>query len=184
MICHETPLLSNADGRRLRLEGAARFGMRAGVTVYGVEPETAACLTASLAAGEPTAVENPGTTMAGLDCAEVFDEPLRKGAAVLVHQCDRKGLELSLKGIPQYHQIQDRHQNAHDKDDRVPPELLEVPLYDREESDHAAEFFSSEKKGRGAAPLYAFSLFTFFIFPVSGERPPRRRSSPFLPPLP
>jgi diaminopropionate ammonia-lyase len=37
----------------------------------GVEPETAACLTASLAAGEPTAVSTPGTTMAGLDCAEV-----------------------------------------------------------------------------------------------------------------
>ena len=39
--------------------------------VFGVEPVTAACLSASLAAGEPTAVANPGTTMAGLDCAEV-----------------------------------------------------------------------------------------------------------------
>jgi diaminopropionate ammonia-lyase len=50
---------------------ATRFGAAAGVAVIGVEPETAACLTASLAAGRPTAVENPGTTMAGLDCAEV-----------------------------------------------------------------------------------------------------------------
>lgn len=52
---------------------AARFGARAGVTVFGVEPVTAACLTASLAAGEPTAVTNPGTSMAGLDCAEISE---------------------------------------------------------------------------------------------------------------
>jgi diaminopropionate ammonia-lyase len=50
---------------------AARFGARAGVPVVGVEPATAACLTASLAAGRPTPVTTPGTTMAGLDCAEV-----------------------------------------------------------------------------------------------------------------
>jgi diaminopropionate ammonia-lyase len=50
---------------------AARFGAAAGIRVIGVEPVTAACLTASLAAGEPTAVPTPGTTMAGLDCAEV-----------------------------------------------------------------------------------------------------------------
>jgi diaminopropionate ammonia-lyase len=50
---------------------AARFGARAGVTVVGVEPETAACLTASLAAGRPARVPTPGTSMAGLDCAEV-----------------------------------------------------------------------------------------------------------------
>ena len=36
-----------------------------------MEPSTAACLTASLAAGRPTAVSTPGTSMAGLDCAEV-----------------------------------------------------------------------------------------------------------------
>ena len=52
---------------------AARFGARAGVKVIGVEPVVAACLTASLAAGEPTAVETPGTAMAGLDCAEVSE---------------------------------------------------------------------------------------------------------------
>ena len=50
---------------------AARHGAHAGVRVVGVEPVTAACLTASLRAGEPTRVPTPGTTMAGLDCAEV-----------------------------------------------------------------------------------------------------------------
>jgi diaminopropionate ammonia-lyase len=50
---------------------AARHGAATGRRVLAVEPETAACLTASLAAGVPTAVETPGTVMAGLDCAEV-----------------------------------------------------------------------------------------------------------------
>jgi diaminopropionate ammonia-lyase len=50
---------------------AARFGAQAGVPVVGVEPRTAACLTASLAAGEPATVPTPGTSMAGMDCAEV-----------------------------------------------------------------------------------------------------------------
>jgi diaminopropionate ammonia-lyase len=50
---------------------AARWGAAAGVPVIAVEPDVAACLTASLAAGEPTVVDTPGTAMAGLDCAEV-----------------------------------------------------------------------------------------------------------------
>jgi diaminopropionate ammonia-lyase len=50
---------------------AARFGAQAGAKVVAVEPVAAACLTASLAAGEPVEVATPGTTMAGLDCAEV-----------------------------------------------------------------------------------------------------------------
>jgi diaminopropionate ammonia-lyase len=50
---------------------AARHGADAGVPVVGVEPDTAACLSASLLAGAPTPVPTPGTTMAGLDCAEV-----------------------------------------------------------------------------------------------------------------
>jgi diaminopropionate ammonia-lyase len=50
---------------------AARYGALAGKAVIAVEPETAACLTASLAAGEPTEVPTPGTSMAGMDCAEV-----------------------------------------------------------------------------------------------------------------
>ena len=50
---------------------AARYGARAGVAVVGAEPAAAPCLTASLAAGHPVVVPTPGTTMAGLDCAEV-----------------------------------------------------------------------------------------------------------------
>jgi diaminopropionate ammonia-lyase len=50
---------------------AARHGAAVGAAVVGVEPVTAACLTASLRHGEPTAVPAPGTTMAGLDCSEV-----------------------------------------------------------------------------------------------------------------
>ena len=50
---------------------AARFGAHYGVAVWAVEPHAAACVTASLAAGEPTSVATPGTIMAGLDCADV-----------------------------------------------------------------------------------------------------------------
>jgi diaminopropionate ammonia-lyase len=50
---------------------AVRFAAHHSVTVIGVEPVTAACLTASLAAGRPTSVPTPGTAMAGLDCGEV-----------------------------------------------------------------------------------------------------------------
>ena len=39
---------------------AARFGALAGGRVIAVEPETAACVTASLAAGEPAVVPTPG----------------------------------------------------------------------------------------------------------------------------
>jgi diaminopropionate ammonia-lyase len=52
---------------------AARHGAAIGVPVIGVEPVTAACLTASLAEGRPVAVATPGTIMAGLDCAEVSE---------------------------------------------------------------------------------------------------------------
>jgi diaminopropionate ammonia-lyase len=50
---------------------AARFGALAGRRVIAVEPEAAACVSASLAAGEPATVPTPGTSMAGMDCAEV-----------------------------------------------------------------------------------------------------------------
>jgi diaminopropionate ammonia-lyase len=50
---------------------AARHGAHHGARVVGVEPATAACLTASLEHDEPTTVPTPGTAMAGLDCAEV-----------------------------------------------------------------------------------------------------------------
>jgi diaminopropionate ammonia-lyase len=50
---------------------AARFAAAHGAAVVGVEPVTAACLTASLHDGAPAAVPTPGTSMAGLDCAAV-----------------------------------------------------------------------------------------------------------------
>jgi diaminopropionate ammonia-lyase len=50
---------------------AARFAAPRGIQLVGVEPETAACLTASLATGAPTSVPTPGTSMAGLDCSEI-----------------------------------------------------------------------------------------------------------------
>jgi diaminopropionate ammonia-lyase len=55
------------------LAAAARFAAATGTQtrVIGVEPATAACLTAALAAGRPTLIPTPGTKMAGLDCAEV-----------------------------------------------------------------------------------------------------------------
>jgi diaminopropionate ammonia-lyase len=66
---------------------AARFAARPGIRVIGVEPVTAACLTASLAAGRPVRIPTPGTTMAGLDCAEVSTgawPTLRDGIAATV----------------------------------------------------------------------------------------------------
>jgi diaminopropionate ammonia-lyase len=50
---------------------AARHGAATGARVIVVEPMTAACVTASLRAGEPATVPTPGTSMAGMDCAEV-----------------------------------------------------------------------------------------------------------------
>lgn len=70
---------------------AARWGTHAGVRVIGVEPERAACLTASLAAGEPVTVATPGTVMAGMDCAEVSPAAwpsLRAGIAGTVTVAD------------------------------------------------------------------------------------------------
>lgn len=52
---------------------AARYGAATGTAVIAVEPDVAACLTASLTAGTPTPVDTPGTAMAGLDCAEVSE---------------------------------------------------------------------------------------------------------------
>jgi len=49
---------------------AVRFAAhhRPAATVVGVEPATAACVTASLAIGHPQTVPTPGTSMTGLDC--------------------------------------------------------------------------------------------------------------------
>jgi diaminopropionate ammonia-lyase len=70
---------------------AARHGASAGMAVIAAEPERAACLTASLAAGHPVAVPTPGTSMAGLDCAEVSPAAwpaLRDGIAGTVTVAD------------------------------------------------------------------------------------------------
>ncbi|MGA8355242.1 MAG: pyridoxal-phosphate dependent enzyme [Solirubrobacteraceae bacterium] len=50
---------------------AVRFAASTGKKVIAVEPTTAACLTASLAAGAPVSVATPGTTMACLNCGSV-----------------------------------------------------------------------------------------------------------------
>jgi diaminopropionate ammonia-lyase len=72
---------------------AARFGAAAGIPVVGAEPATAACLSASLAAGRPVTIATPGTSMAGLDCAEVSSAmwpELRAGIAGVVTVTDEE----------------------------------------------------------------------------------------------
>ena len=85
---------------------AARHGAQVGAQVIGVEPTTAACLSASLAQGLPTPVPTPGTTMAGLDCAEVSPAAwpsLRRGIAGTVtisdNEADTAMRELSANGL-------------------------------------------------------------------------------------
>jgi len=63
--------LAAAAARFAAATTRAAAGAGSGTAVIGVEPATAACLTAALAAGRPTRIPTPGTTMAGLDCAEV-----------------------------------------------------------------------------------------------------------------
>ena len=84
----------------------ARYASRAGAQLIGVEPVTAACLTASLAAGRPTRVPTLGSTMAGLDCAEVSTAAwpsLRDGvhATVTVDDEETRAAmrELAAKGL-------------------------------------------------------------------------------------
>jgi len=85
---------------------AARHGAQVGALVVGVEPATAACLTASLARGAPTPVPTPGTTMAGLDCAAVSPAAwpsLRDGIAGTVtvsdDEADAAVRELAAHGL-------------------------------------------------------------------------------------
>jgi diaminopropionate ammonia-lyase len=85
---------------------AARHGAQVGAKVIGVEPATAACLSASLVHGVPTAVPTPGTTMAGLDCAEVSPAAwpsLHRGIAGTVTISDNEAnaamRELSANGL-------------------------------------------------------------------------------------
>jgi diaminopropionate ammonia-lyase len=83
-----------------------RHGAQVGAALVAVEPATAACLTASLRHGEPTAVPTPGTTMAGLDCAEVSPAAwptLRRGISGAVTVTDAQAAaavrELAAAGL-------------------------------------------------------------------------------------
>jgi diaminopropionate ammonia-lyase len=85
---------------------AARYGAEKGIAVTAVEPDTAACVSASLAAGEPTAVVNPGSSMAGLDCAEVsiaawpsLKSGLRGAVTVSDEQAHQAMRELAARGL-------------------------------------------------------------------------------------
>ena len=85
---------------------AARYGRATGTRIVGVEPVSAACLTAALASGEPVRIDTPGTAMAGMDCAEVSAAAwpdLRDGiaATVLVDDADaaRAMVALEARGI-------------------------------------------------------------------------------------
>jgi diaminopropionate ammonia-lyase len=85
---------------------AARHGAQVGAKVIGVEPTTAACLSASLAQGVPTVVPTSGTTMAGLDCTEVSPAAwpsLHRGIAGTVtisdNEADTAVRELSANGL-------------------------------------------------------------------------------------
>jgi len=85
---------------------AARYGALAGRAVIAVEPADAACVAASLAAGEPATVPTPGTRMAGMDCAEVSPAAwpsLRDGLAGAVTVTDEEAVaamrELAALGL-------------------------------------------------------------------------------------
>jgi diaminopropionate ammonia-lyase len=85
---------------------AARHGAQLGARVVGVEPATAACLSASLLRGAPVSVPTPGTVMAGLDCAEVSSAAwptLQLGIAGTISVTDHEAAnamnELSAAGL-------------------------------------------------------------------------------------
>jgi len=85
---------------------AAKHGAQVGALVIGVEPATAACLSASLAHGVPTPVPTPGTVMSGLDCAQISPAAwpsLHRGIAGTVTVSDNEAetamRELSANGL-------------------------------------------------------------------------------------
>jgi diaminopropionate ammonia-lyase len=85
---------------------AARHGAQVGAQVIGVEPTTAACLSASLAHGAPSPVPTPGTGMAGLDCADVSPAAwpsLHRGIAATITITDEEAVaamrEFSANGL-------------------------------------------------------------------------------------
>lgn len=87
-------------------QAVVRHARRAphGPVVLGVEPQTAACVLASLLAGRPVSVPTPGTVMAGLDCGtpSTLAWPyLRDGldAAVAVADTDATRAVEDLRGL-------------------------------------------------------------------------------------
>lgn len=68
-------------------------------SVLAVEPDTAACVLASLAHGEPTTVETAATVMAGLNCGTVSSAAwpvLQNGCDAAVSVTDEQALRASL----------------------------------------------------------------------------------------
>lgn len=84
---------------------AARAAGPTATSVIAVEPATAACLGASLAAGRPVTVPTSGTSMAGLDCAEVSPAAwpdlrlgIRGAVAVTDHEAHAAMADLAVLG--------------------------------------------------------------------------------------
>ena len=81
---------------------AARFGAAAGARVVGVEPATAACLTASLAAGVTDRRPHAGHGHGRVDCAEVSPAAwpsLRDGIAGTVLVERRRGARRATQAL-------------------------------------------------------------------------------------
>ena len=81
-------------------------GAQHATALLAVEPDTAACLLASLRAGTPVSVPNPGTIMAGLNCGTVstiawpsLSAGLDGAVAVSDAEADRAVADLTAAGI-------------------------------------------------------------------------------------
>jgi diaminopropionate ammonia-lyase len=86
--------------------GRPRKPASPGPVVLAVEPESAACLLASLRAGAPRSVPTPGTVMAGLDCGTVSSlawpvlaAGLDAATAVPDREATRAAADLSRLGV-------------------------------------------------------------------------------------
>ena len=77
---------------------------------------------------------------ARLDGAQILQNALRGGARILVHHRDREVRQLSLEGVSQDHEVDERHQDAHRDHDRVALELQQVPFDDRQQPSHLPNF--------------------------------------------
>jgi diaminopropionate ammonia-lyase len=81
-------------------------GGQGGVTVLSVEPDTAACLLASMRAGRPTTIPTANTIMAGLNCGTIssiawpyFSGGLDAAVAVTDDAARRAAADLAAVGI-------------------------------------------------------------------------------------